>query len=108
MLHAIEFGSDIPERWELDYDDERRIVLRVRDPGLTRGIAGLIRYFGTSEDVQVTRVPLPGAIPAPRDHREQLPPAPAPVPCTTVARRDADTNLFSTVIRRLLAEDGLG
>ena len=108
MLHAIEFGSDIPERWELDYDDERRLVLRVRDRGLTRGIAGLIRYFGTSEDVQVTRVPLPGAIPAPRDHREQLPPATAPVPCTTAAPRNADANLFSIVIRRLLAEEDTG
>jgi hypothetical protein len=106
MLHAIEFGSDIPERWELDYDDERRLVLRVRDRELTRGIAGLIRYFGTAEDVQVTRVPPPGAIPSPRDHREHLRPAPAPVPCTTAAPRDTGTNLFSTVIRRLLTEGG--
>ncbi|MEV6448481.1 hypothetical protein [Amycolatopsis sp. NPDC051716] len=106
MLHAIEFGSDITGRWEFDHDDKRHLILRVRARKLTRGIAGLIRCHGVSEDVQVTCVPLPGVIPAPRDHREHLRPAPAPVPCTTVTPRDADANLLSTVIRRLLAEGG--
>jgi hypothetical protein len=102
MLHAIEFGADIPQSWELDHDPDRRVVLRVRDRHLTREIAALIRHFGTVPDVVVTVVPPPSAIPSPRDPRRHR----GVIVIHGGPPGNGKTRLIARLIERAVAYDG--
>lgn len=100
MLHAIEFGADIPHRWELDHGPEQRVILRVRSRRITRDIAALIRHFGVAPEVVVTVVPLPFAIPVPRDNQAR------PVVLIAGAPGSGKSRLLTTMLRRYLQSGG--
>ncbi|MFD8494232.1 hypothetical protein [Amycolatopsis sp. NPDC059657] len=89
MLYAIELGAPIDGPWELDTDEQDRMILRVRARVLTPRLVALINHLNADDPApdELNR----GPVPRPRD----VPPEPAR-PTGSVGR--GKTNLITRII----------